>query len=77
MGASDVLKVLQIARDEGQCDFKTSRVTINHGMHDQVHTIFHSLYTQVLVSIATSVLYSVTSSYLCIRHGPIRNAMFC
>ena len=43
MGTSDVLKVLKIARAVGECNlgtFKTSRVTINHEMHEQVHTIF-------------------------------------
>ena len=36
MGTSDVLKVLKIAR----------AVTINHEMHEQVHTIFYLLYSQ-------------------------------
>ena len=44
--------------------------TINHEMHQQVHTVFHILYTQrsypVPVSIATHVLHSLT--YLCFRH---------
>ena len=45
MGTSD----LRIARAVGECNlrtFKTSRVTINHEMHEQAHTIFHSLYSQ-------------------------------
>ena len=49
MGTSDVLKVFKIARAVGECNlrtFKTSRVTINHEMHEQVHTIFYLLYTQ-------------------------------
>ena len=49
MGTSDVLKVLKIARAVGECNlrtFKTSRVTINHEMHEQVHTIFYLLYSQ-------------------------------
>ena len=49
MGTSDVLKVLKIARAVGECNlrtFKTSRVTINHEMHEQVHTIFNLLYSQ-------------------------------
>ena len=49
MGTSDVLKVLKIARAVGECNlrtFKTSRVTINHGMYEQVHTIFYLLFTQ-------------------------------
>ena len=49
MGTSDVLKVLKIARAVGECNlrtFKTSRVTINHEIHEQVHTIFYSLYSQ-------------------------------
>ena len=44
-----VLKVLKIARAVGECNlrtFKTSRVTINHGMHEQVHTIFYLLYSR-------------------------------
>ena len=55
MGMSDVLKVLKIARAVGECNlrtFKTSRVTINHEMHEQVHTIFYLLYTQQNYSIA-------------------------
>ena len=49
MGTSDVLKVLKNARAVGECNlrtFKTSRVTINHEMHEQVHTIFYLLYSQ-------------------------------
>ena len=49
MGTSDVLKVLKIARAVGECNlgtFKTSRVTINHEMHEQVHKIFYLLYSQ-------------------------------
>ena len=49
MGTSDVLKVLKIARAVGECNlrtFKTSRVTINHEMHEQVHTIFYLLYSR-------------------------------
>ena len=49
MGTSDVLKVLKIARTVGECNlrtFKTSRVTINHEMHEQVHTIVSLLYSQ-------------------------------
>ena len=48
MGTSDVLKVLKIARAVGECNlrtFKTSRVTINHEMQEQVHTIFYLLYS--------------------------------
>ena len=44
-----VLKVLKIARAVGECNlrtFKTSRVTINHEMHEQVHTIFYLLYSR-------------------------------
>lgn len=40
MGTGDVLKVLKIARAAGECNLgtcKTSRVTINHEMHEQVH----------------------------------------
>ena len=49
MSTSDVLKVLKIARAVGKCNlrtFKTSRVTINPEMHEQVHTIFYLLYIQ-------------------------------
>ena len=49
MGTSDVLKVLKIALAYGSCNlrtFKTSRVTINHEMHEQVYTIFYLLYSQ-------------------------------
>ena len=52
---SDVLKVLKIARALGECNlttFKTSRVTINPEMHDQVHTIFYLLYIQQNYSVA-------------------------
>ena len=49
MGTSDVFKVLKIARAVGEDNlrtFKTSIVTINHEMHEQVHTIFYLLYCQ-------------------------------
>ena len=55
MGTSDVLKVLKIARAVGECNlgiFKTSRVTINHEMHEQVHMIFYLLYSRQNYSIA-------------------------
>ena len=43
MGTSDVLKVItEIARAVGECNlrtFKTSPVTINHQIHEQVQTI--------------------------------------
>ena len=41
-------KVLKIARAVGKCNlrtFKTSRVTINPQMHEQVHAIFYLLYS--------------------------------
>ena len=47
MSTSDVLKVLKFARVVGEYNlrtFKTSRVTINPEMHEQVHTIFYLLY---------------------------------
>ena len=47
MSTSDVLKVLKIAQAVGDCNlrnFKTSRVTTNPEMHEQVHTIFYLLY---------------------------------
>ena len=47
---SDVLKVLKIARAIGECNlrtFKTSRVTINHEMHEQVHTIFYYILNKI------------------------------
>ena len=43
---------------------KTSRVTINNEMHEQVHTINKLL--PRCFSIAISVLHSLT--YICIRH---------
>ena len=49
MGTSDVLKVLKIARAVGECNlrtFKTSRVTINHEMHEKVYTIFYLSYSR-------------------------------
>ena len=49
MGTSDVLKVLKLARAGGDCNlrtFKTSRVTINHEMHEQLDTIFYLLYSK-------------------------------
>ena len=55
IATSDVLKVLKIARAVGECNlrtFKTSRVTINHEMHEQVHTIFYLLYSRQNYSIA-------------------------
>ena len=55
MSTSDVLKVLKIARAVGECNlrtFKTSRVTINPEMHEQVHTIFYLLYIQQNYSFA-------------------------
>ena len=55
MSTSDVLKVLKIARAVGECNlrtFKTSRVTINPEMHEQVHTIFYLSYIQQNYSFA-------------------------
>ena len=55
MSTSDVLKVLKIARAVGDCNLrtlKTSRVTINPEMHEQVHTIFYLLYIQQNYSFA-------------------------
>ena len=49
MGTSDVLKVLKLARAGGDCNlrtFKTSRVTINYEMHEQLDTIFYLLYSK-------------------------------
>ena len=49
MNASNVLKVLKIARAVGECNlkiFKASRVTLNQEMHVQVETIFYLLCTQ-------------------------------
>ena len=66
MGTSDVLKVLKIARTVGECNlgtFKTSRVTINHEMHEQVHTIFYLLYSQQNCSNAAYILSSCSCSY--------------
>ena len=47
MGTSGVLKGFKIARAISKCNLrtlKTSRVTINHVMHEQVHTIFFYYY---------------------------------
>ena len=49
MGISDVLKVLKILRAVSDCNlrtWKTSLVTINHEMHEQVHTIFYLVYSK-------------------------------
>ena len=76
MGTSDVLKVLKIAQAIGECNlrtFKTSRVTINHEMHEQVHTIFYLLYSRFFYNLVFkfgasrcfhgnfSVVHSITS----------------
>ena len=66
MGTSDVLKVLKIARAIGKCNlriFKTSRVTINHEMHEQVHTVFYLLYSQQNYSNALLCSCSYSSSF--------------
>ena len=66
MGTSDVLKVLKIARAVGECNlrtFKTSRVTINHEMHEQVHTIIYLLYYQQNYSNALLCSCSYFSSF--------------
>ena len=78
MGTSDVLKVLKIARAVGECNlgtFKTSRVTINHEMHEQVHTIFYLLYSQqiaqtryILSSCSCSYSFSFGFSFLSVAH---------
>ena len=78
MGTSDVLKVLKIARAVGECNlrtFKTSRVTINHEMHEQVHMIFYLLYSQICVQIWRSVLHSITSIalYNLFMHSSLTN----
>ena len=55
MNTSDVFKVLKIARAKGECNlrtFKTSRVTINSKMQEQVHVIFLLLYIQQNYSVA-------------------------
>ena len=43
--------------------FKTSQVTINPEMHEQVHTIFYLLYIQQNYSIADSSSSTCLSSY--------------
>ena len=66
MGTSDVLKVLKIARAVGECNlrtFKTSQVTINHEMHEQVHTVFYLLYSQQNYSNALLCSSSYYSSF--------------
>ena len=85
MGTSDVLKVLKIARAVGECNlrtFKTSRVTINHEMHEQVHTIFYLLYSRQNYSIAllcTSYVLQKTLQWVpkCshVLFEPIKNVM--
>ena len=41
MGTTDVLKFPKIAQAKGSCIlFKTSRETINHEIHEQIHMIF-------------------------------------
>ena len=52
---TSVLKVLKT--------FKTSRVTINHEMHEQVHTIFYLLYSQQNYSNALLCRCSYSSSF--------------
>ena len=55
MSTSHVLKLLKIARAVVECNlrtFKTSRVTINPEIHEQVHTIFYLLYIQQNYSVA-------------------------
>ena len=74
MGTSDVLKVLKIARAVGECNlrtFKTSRVTINHEMHEQVHTIFYLLYSQQNYS---NVRYFVRVTYYIKRFNGFQHA---
>ena len=66
MGTSDVLKVFKIARAVGECNlrtFKTSRLTINHEMHEQVQTIFYLLYSQQNYSNALLCSCSYSSSF--------------
>ena len=68
MGTSDVLKVLKIARAIGKYNlrtFKTSRVTINHEMHKQVHTIFYYILNKIAQTryILSSCLCSYSSSF--------------
>ena len=66
MGTSDVLKVLKIARAVRECNlrtFKTSRVTINDEMHEQVHTIFYLLYSPQNCSNALLFSCSYSSSF--------------
>ena len=85
MGTSDVLKVLKIARAVGEFNlrtFKTSRVTINHEMHEQVNTIFYLLYSQQNYSnvlLCTSYVLHKTLQWfpICSRvlFEPIRNIM--
>ena len=65
-GLSEVLKVLKIARAVGECNlrtFKTSRVTINHEMHVEVHTILYLLYSQQNYSNALLCSCSYSSSF--------------
>ena len=53
MSTSDVLKVLKIARAVGESNlrtFKTSRVTINPEMHEQVHDFLFIIYLTKFLS---------------------------
>ena len=57
MSTSNVLKDLKIARAVSECNlrtFKTSRVIINHEMHEQLHTIFYLLYIEQNYSVVDS-----------------------
>ena len=85
MGTSDALKVLKIAQAVGECNlrtFKTSRVTINHEMHEQDDTIFYLLYCQQNYSNALLctryVLHKALQWFPICSHvlfEPIRNIM--
>ena len=82
----DVLKVLKIARAIGECNlrtFETSRVTINHEMHEQVHTNFYLLYSQQnysnMLLCARYILLKTLQWFPICSHvlfEPIRNIMF-
>ena len=77
MGTSDVFKVAV-----GECNLrtlKTSRVTINHVMHEQIHTIFYLLCTQqnyFVTLLCTPCILHETLQCKCSRlFEPIKNIM--
>ena len=56
MSTSDVQKSIQMCTSRGRVQnfktFQTSQMTINHELHEQVHTMFYLSYTKQTYSIA-------------------------